>query len=93
VVAASFADHITVASIDDYGCVVVSADGQAAAAAVIPQKGMVEPGLACIAAQRYGSSQGGNCDNFFTAHMMSKRVALVSASSCRLRCTLLKSQR
>ena len=71
------------ASIDDYGGVVVStacvADQREVAAGAITQEGMVEPSLACIAAQETACGGG----NFFTSHMLSKRVSLLSASSCR----------
>jgi hypothetical protein len=73
---------MTVASIDDFACVVVStagaADQRELAAGVIAQGSMVEPGLACLVAQATGG--GGH---FFTSHMLSKRVSLLSASACR----------
>lgn len=75
--------QITIASIDDYGSVVVStacsADQREVTAGAITQEGMVEPSLACIAAQDTACGGG----NFFTSHMLSKRVSLLSASSCR----------
>jgi hypothetical protein len=61
------------------------------ASGVIQQSGMVEPGLACIVAQK-PSSSGGVDGHFFSSHMLSKRVSLLSASTCRLLHPTLKSK-